>query len=243
MSRSIRGLSRGYHSISHPSSNVIVNKKTPEAILFTKALEHVPKLGFTKKAVNAAVAELQYLDSIQSAVSASSSHTTEFLLVKFFLKLQRQNLCDQVLDPKLPFHKIPDEYSRASFLINQRLRLNIPVINELSGALGQLVTPYNIPLALEELHNLSDDVAFYAGDMSNDSAWYAKRLLLSSIYVKSELYMLQDKSDDFTRTKDFVESSVASVKAMGSAYNAVEQWTAFNAISMVNLIKSQLARG
>lgn len=98
-------------------------------------------------------------------------------------------------------------------------------------------------LSLEELHNLSDDVAFYAGDMSNDLAWYAKRLLFSSIYVKSELYMLQDSSADFQKTKEFVESSVKSVETMGNSYNAVEEWSMFNAISLVNLIKSQVARG
>lgn len=90
---------------------------------------------------------------------------------------------------------------------------------------------------------MSDDIAYYAGDMSNDSAWYAKRLLLLSIYVKLELYMLLDTSPDFSSTLLFVDRNVLAVKFMGNSYNAVEQWSAFNAISLVNLIRSQLARG
>lgn len=236
-------VARAYHLISHPASNRIVHINSPEAVLFTKAIEHVPKYGFTKKAVDSAVRDLKYLDSIQSAITALLGHSMEQLLVLFWLKLQRQELYDHVLDTKLPFHQIRNEYDRAAYLLNKRLSFNEPIIKQLSGALAQLVLPYNVALSLEELHNLSDDVAFYAGDMSNDTAWYAKRLLLSSIYVKAELFQLQDNTNGFSRTKEFVESKVASVKNMGYAYSSVEQWAIFNAILLVNLIKSQLARG
>ncbi|OBA16949.1 COQ9-domain-containing protein [Metschnikowia bicuspidata var. bicuspidata NRRL YB-4993] len=239
----LRLCARAYHSISHPASNVIVHSKSPEAVLFSKAIEHVPRHGFSKTAIDAAVADLQFLDLIQSAISASLGRSMEFLFVLFWLKMQRQKLQDHVLDAGLPFHQIGDEYDRAAYLLNKRLLYNRPVIGQLLGALAQLVVPYNVALSLEELHNLSDDVAFYAGDMSNDTAWYAKRMLLSSIYVKSELFLLQDNSRDFERTRRFVDSSVASVRSMGSAYTSVEQWAVFNAISLVNLIKSQLARG
>lgn len=238
-----RPYTRTYHSASHAASNVIVNAKTPEAILLTKAIDYVPKLGFTNASINAAVKELEYLDSIQIVVSGFSSHTPEFSLVLFWLRLQRQKLYDEIILPELDFHALRDEYERVVYLLNKRLMYNEPVMGVFSQALAQLAAPYNVAASLEELHNLSDDVAFYAGDMSNDSAWYAKRLLFSSIYVQSELYMLQDTSENYKRTKSFVESSVANVKAAGASYNAVEQWTMFTGISMVNLIRSQLARG
>lgn len=238
-----RPCARAYHSTSHTASNIIVDAKSPEAILLTKAIEHVPVFGFSKDSINAAVRELGFLDSIHSLVTASSNHTEEFSLVLFWLKLQRQKLYDEVLDPKLEFHAVRDEYDRVLYLINKRLLYNKPIMGLLTQALSQLVVPYNLSASMEELHNLGDDVAFYAGDMSNDLAWYTKRLMFSTIYVKSELYMLQDSSENFERTKKFVESSVSNVKAAGASYNAVEQWTLFNAISMVNLIKSQLARG
>lgn len=232
---------RAYHSVSHP--NTIVNPKLPESILFTKAIAHIPQSGFSRESISAAVADLGVLDAIQLAVSASSRHSPEFLLVLFWLKHSRQRLWDHVSDPKLEFHAIRNEYDRAAYLIKTRLAYNRPVAARLHEALSQLVLPYNLAAALEELHNLSDDVAFYAGDDSHDLAWYAKRFALLSIYVKSELFMTQDKSVDFSRTDDYVDSSVASLKAMGAGYNAVEQWSVFTAILTVNLIKSQLARG
>lgn len=233
--------SRPYHSVSHP--NTIIDPALPETILFTKALGHIPQTGFSRKSISAAVADLGLLDAIQLAVSASSRHSPEFLLVLFWLKHSRQRLWDHVSNPELAFHKVGNEYDRAAYLLKMRLAYNRPVATRLPEALSQLVLPYNVAAALEELHNLSDDVAFYAGDDSHDLAWYAKRLALLSIYVKSELFMTQDKSEGFSRTDDYVDSSVASLKAMGAGYNAVEQWSVFTAILTVNLIKSQLARG
>lgn len=234
---------RAYHSTSHPASNIIVNKRTPQGVLFSKALDYVPKYGFSKNSINAAVADLGYSDSIQSAVSALSQHSPEYGLVLFWLQSQRQKLYDHALNENADFHNIGDEYSRAAYLIKERLGYNEPIIDHLSEALSRLILPYNWQLSLEELHNLSDDIAFYAGDESNDSAWYAKRFLLSTIYVKSELFMLQDSSAGFERTHAYVDESVAAMKTMGYSYSSVEQWAMFNAISIVNLIKSQLTRG
>lgn len=55
--------------------------------------------------------------------------------------------------------------------------------------------------------------------------------------------MLQDTSKDFHHTRKFVEDKVQAFSNLGGAYNDVEQWGTFNAISLVNLIKTQLARG
>ncbi|KAM3125661.1 rpsU-divergently transcribed protein [Candidozyma auris] len=233
---------RSYHSVSHP--NILINKKAPESVLLTKALDYIPQHGFNKKCIDDAVRDLGYADSLQSVIAANpSNESPELQLTLFWLKFQRQKLYDHVLDPQSPFHAIPDEYDRAAYLLKERLSYNRPIVGQLASGLSQLVLPYNWSASLSELHALSDDIAYYAGDMSNDSAWYAKRLLLSSIYVKSELYMLSDTSPDFSSTSSFVDRNVSAVKFMGNSYNAVEQWSAFNAISLVNLIRSQLARG
>lgn len=237
-------LRRGYHSIDHPSSNIIANPKSMESIILTKALTYIPEFGFDSQCITHSIRDLKYPDSLQSALSSSpTGNSLEFQLMLHWLKIQRQNLQTHVLDPKSDFNSITDEYERAAYLINKRLEYNQPIINRLSSGLSQLIAPYNLNQSLEELHNLSDDIAFYAGDNSNDFAWYSKRLGLSSIYVSSEVFMLQDTSADFAHTKKFVEDKVQGFSGLGDAYNDVEQWGAFNAISLVNLIKSQIARG
>lgn len=234
---------RAYHSTSHPASNLIVNKNSPQGILFTKALNYIPRYGFSQEAISFAVADINYLDSIRSAVSATSHHSPEFLLVLFWLKYQRQKLYDYALQEASEFHKIGDEYDRAARLLKERLQYNEPVIGHLSEALSRLILPYNWHLSLRELHCLSDDIAFYAGDESNDSAWYAKRFFLSTIYVKSELFMILDSSPNFGRTKQFVDENIATMRTLGYSYTSVEQWAIFDAISLVNLIRSQMSRG
>ncbi|KAK6453927.1 COQ9-domain-containing protein [Scheffersomyces xylosifermentans] len=235
---------RLYHSRDHPSSNKIVDPKSVESVLLTKALEYIPQYGFSNACITQAIRELDYPDSIHSAISTNpSGNSPEFQLTLHWLKTQRQKLEQHILDPNSEYHKITDEYERVSYAIKKRLEFNEPVVGRLVGGISQLVVPYNIPQSLEELHNLSDDIAFYAGDMSHDFAWYSKRVGFSSIYVSSELYMLQDSSDGYRRTKNFVDEKVLGLKGLGSAYNDIEEWGIFNAISLVNMIKSQLVRG
>lgn len=235
---------RLYHSIDHIKSNQIVNEKSAEAIILNKAMEYVPKYGFEPLCITSAARELQYPDSIHSALTSSpTGNTLEFQLVVHWLKCQRQRFEQEIYNENDPLHSITDHYERLAYLINKRLQYNAPIIHHLSKGISQLVLPYNMSQSLEELHNLSDDIAYYAGDMSNDFAWYSKRLGVSSIYVSSELFMLQDSSDGFSRTKDFVSDKVSKLNDLGNAYTNTEEWGYFNAISLVNLIRSQWTRG
>lgn len=235
---------RCFHSQDHSGSNPIINDQSVETLILNKSLDYVPQYGFNGLCITQAIQDLKYPDSLQSALTASpSGNSLELQLMLHWLRYQRQQLHNHVLDASLPFHSISDEYKRVSYLINKRLEYNQPIIGQLASGLSQLVVPYNMSQSLEELHNLSDDIAFYAGDTSNDFAWYSKRASFSTIYVSSELYMLQDTSEGFAKTREFVEEKVAAARGMGDAYSNVEQWTAFNAISLVNLIRSQLLRG
>lgn len=237
------GICRLYHSQDHLGSNDILNKNAVESIVFTKALEFVPEKGFTKDCVHEAVRELKYSDSLLSIFSNSSAGISlEFQLVLFWLKYQRQNLLKYV-ESNPSFFEIDSEENRVAHLIQKRLEFNEPVIGKLSGALSQLIIPYHFDKSLEELHNLSDDVAFYSNDQSNDFSWYSKRFGISTIYASSEVYMLQDNSPKFRSTHAFVEEKVKHLYRLGEAYNSFEEWTLFNAMSTINLIKSQWHRG
>ncbi|EAZ64002.2 hypothetical protein PICST_66543 [Scheffersomyces stipitis CBS 6054] len=240
VSTRLGSLFRSYHSETHP--NTIVDEKSVESRILTKAIEFIPEHGFHQNTITQAIRALGYPDSLQSVIT-NSSNSPDFSLVLHWLKVQRQKLEQHLVDPTSEFHTIKDEYERVAYAIKKRLQYNGPIINQLGSGLSHLVVPYNVSQSLAELHSLSDDIAFYAGDMSHDLAWYTKRVGFSSIYVSSELYQLQDSSEGFRRTNAFVDEKVHGLKRLGSAYNDVEQWGVFNAISTVNLIKSQLLRG
>lgn len=233
---------RLYHSVDHPASNLIVNPASIESKILTKAIEYVLKYGISRHCVTLAIKDLGYPDSLHSVLTTRSG-SLEYQLSEFWLKFQRQKLNDYIVDPNSTFHSIRDEYDRVEHLINKRLEFNIPIGGNLSQVLSQLIIPYNVTSSMEELQNLSDDISFFAGDVSNDFAWYSKRLTISTIYVSSELFQLQDSSEGLQNTKLFVKDKVEGMKNLGNAYNNVEEWGLFNAISVVNLIKSQLLRG
>lgn len=236
--------SRLYHSTDHASSNIIVNPNRLENKILTKALEYVNQYGFTSTCVNKAVREMDYSDSVLSVLTATfNGNSLELQLILHWLKVQRQKLQDEYNNEDSHLYTIENEYDRAAFLINKRLSYNKPIIDKLLGGISQLLLPYNMTASIEELHNLGDDIAFYAGDLSNDFSWYAKRFSLSTVYVSSELFMLQDTSKDFINTKNFVEDKVKNIDHLGTAYEGLEQWTIFNAIGLFNLIKSQTLRG
>lgn len=239
-------ISRSYHAVFHPTSNSIIDSKAPEAIILTKALDNIPKHGFHMNSITQAVRDMKYSDSLVSAITSNpSGNTPEFQIMLHWLKSKRQELEQYILNPETSadFHNTKDEYQRVAHLIKKRLLYNSPIIKQLPQGLGNLVLPYNMAQGLTELYDLVDDITYYSGDLSNDFAWYSKRASFASVYVASELFMLQDTSEGFKQTKEFVDNKVANVKNLGSAYEDVEQWSIFNAISLVNLIKSQLARG
>ncbi|ONH71788.1 Ubiquinone biosynthesis protein COQ9, mitochondrial [Pichia kudriavzevii] len=109
--------------------------------------------------------------------------------------------------------------------------------------LGTMILPSNVLQSLKELHNLSDDISYYAGDRSIDFAWYSKRMSISQLFVLSELFMVNDTSAGYQDTYKFVDNKLKEILTAGYIYNSVEEWTFFNAVSLVNIIKSQLARG
>lgn len=239
-----KNLLRSYHSQDHTISNAIIDNTRIENKILSQSLQYIPQYGFSEKCVNEAITQLQYPDSIQSVLATSfNGNSIELQLMIHWLKTQRQNLEAHVNDAQSQLHSITNEYDRVSYLINKRLLYNEPIIGQLSGGIAQLMVPYNLPVALEELHNLGDDISFHAGDQSNDFAWYTKRMSVSSVYVASEMYMLQDKSEGYRNTKEFVEDKVRNIDHLGQGYDSVEQWMVFNAIGVFNLIKSQIARG
>lgn len=233
---------RLYHSVDHPTSNLIINPANIESKILANAINYIPQYGIDKRCITQAIRDMNYSDSLQSVLT-SKPGSLEYQLSEFWLKFQRDKLNQYILNGGSQFHSIKDEYDRIEHLINKRLEYNIPIKDKLSQLLSQLIIPYNIPNSMQELHNLSDDISYFAGDLSNDFAWYSKRITISSVYVSSELFQLQDSSHDFKFTKQFVKEKVNEMKKVGDAYTSVEEWGLFNAISLVNLIKSQILRG
>ena len=96
----------------------------------------------------------------------------------------------------------------------------------------------NIPASLEELHALSDEIWYIAGDTSVDTSWYTKRASLAALYASSELFMTTDTSKDFRDTEEFVDRRLEDLQKVGGTIGHLGEFVSFWAGSGVNLARS-----
>lgn len=102
-----------------------------------------------------------------------------------------------------------------------------------------MAQPSYVPSSLKELHKLSDEIWFLAGDKAVDPSWYTKRATLSMLYTTSELFMTNDHSLAFSETKKFLDRRLDDVKSAGTTLSSVGQWVGFTAKAGVNVLRSK----
>ncbi|EDV25929.1 uncharacterized protein TRIADDRAFT_5066, partial [Trichoplax adhaerens] len=90
--------------------------------------------------------------------------------------------------------------------VEYRLRMIIPYMKKWPQAMGLMLMPENAPDALCSGAVMVDDIWYYAGDRSADFNWYTKRAILGKIYYATEVYMIRDKSEDYAKTWQFLDS-------------------------------------
>lgn len=96
----------------------------------------------------------------------------------------------------------------------------------------------NIPASLRELHLLSDEIWFLAGDKSVDTSWYTKRATLSTIYAATEVFQTTDQSTDGKDTEAFLDRRLEESRVLGSAVRNLGEWASFQGVAAVNLARS-----
>ncbi len=109
-------------------------------------------------------------------------------------------------------------------------------------ALGLMSLAGNIPPSVRELHLLSDEIWFLAGDTAVDTSWYTKRASLSSIYAATEMFQTTDQSTDGRDTEQFLDRRLEDARVMGGAWRNLTQWAGFQGVAAVNLARNLGAR-
>ncbi|QPG73057.1 hypothetical protein FOA43_000361 [Brettanomyces nanus] len=237
-----RCLVRSFHSLYH-TEPPIADPSTLENKILSKAYtDFVPKEGFTEEAVNHAAAAVGTNPSTLGAIFnfTTPSRDMAMELALYHMKFARQEMYEQ---NKEAAGKMFNEKDRLQFYMTKRLLLNEPIIQHYHQALGRMILPSNVSESLKELHNLADDMSYYAGDKSTDFAWYSKRFAVAGAIIQSELFMLSDHSKGFSDTIQFATDRLQEVNTAGRIYNSFEEWIIFNGISTLNMIRSQVARG
>nr|CAH0102375.1 unnamed protein product [Daphnia galeata] len=106
-----------------------------------------------------------------------------------------------------------DDLKILRLAIEKRLRMNTEHVftGKWTEAMGLMALPTNAPSSLKLLAYLVDDMWHYAGDTSPDFSWYTKRAVLAAVYKSTELSMIQDKSEDFRSTWEFLDRRIEGI--------------------------------
>lgn len=183
--------------------------------IFRASLMFVSKHGWTQKTLSSGADSLG-LPSVAHGMFPKGGVE----LVNFFYRDCNAQLSKQLAQKVEENRELEDSTkpSTRTFIreaAQARLQMLIPYIEKWPQAMAIQALPQNSCQALNNLGQLVDDIWYYAGDKSTDFNWYSKRLLLAGIYKSTEIFMLQDKSEDFQNTWIFLDHRFDNVEFFG----------------------------
>ncbi|XP_035722202.1 ubiquinone biosynthesis protein COQ9, mitochondrial-like [Vespa mandarinia] len=182
-------------------------QKTKRKILIA-SMNFVPELGWSRQAISAGAESIGYPGIIHGMFPNGGAE-----LVAHFYSTSNNEL-NQILKEKYetiqadPAKKVENPREQISYAMETRLRMIIPYKKNWSQAIALMTLPPNVPTSLANLVTLVDDICYYTGDRSIDITWYTKRIVLAGIYKTTELYMLQDNSNDHEHTWNFLKRRI-----------------------------------
>jgi len=176
------------------------------------ALEEVFNHGWSMTAVTAAVQKLGY-----PAVTAGLVDSPD-QLVMHHIKSSNKKL-DAWMEAevakltyggkRLPIFKFVRD------CIVERLSMNIPFME--AGLWTEAVarvcqSPSGVCQGVEAWQEVCDDIWWRAGDNSHDMNWYTKRLSLAAVMTSTDIFMIQDTSENYVETWKFLDRRLDDLK-------------------------------
>lgn len=184
------------------------------------ALPFVHVHGWTRKAL-AAGAEAEGYPAVTHGMFPRGGAE----LISFFYSTSNKRL-GTILAEKVQSLEEEEKPSTREFIgyaLEARLRMILPYIDTWPQAMAIQTLPQNAVESWTNLANLVDEVWYYAGDRSVDFNWYTKRAALAGVYKATEIYMLQDRSEDNTDTWAFLHRRLDDMKTLGNAVRQTSQ--------------------
>ncbi len=133
-------------------------------------------------------------------------------LLQFYTESLNKQLFDDAKNMKL------DEMGtteRITELVKARIMLADDHKEAVRRAAGIYALPWNMPKAQRNIWEIADLVWHLAGDTSTDHNYYTKRILLSKVYSSTVIVWLQDESDDYHTSWEFLDRRIQDVLKVG----------------------------
>jgi ubiquinone biosynthesis protein COQ9 len=175
--------------------------------LLLALLPDVPFDGWTRHALLTAAHQL----SISAAEAASQFPRGSADMVAAFSRWADRQMLARL--DHLDLHELRT-HERVAAAAMARLEALALYREAVRRALRVLAQPLNAPLAARLLYETVDAIWYAIGDEATDFSFYTKRALLAGIYAVTTLFWLEDRSANFTETRDFLERRLAEIGAL-----------------------------
>lgn len=194
---------------SHESNNETDEEyeKNIKSKILNASLKYIHDLGWSQQAISAGAESIGYPGIIHGMFPNRGAD----LVHHFYLTCNTE--LNKILKEQAKAAQEDSKENRAfekqiRDIVEIRLRMVIPYKKTWPQALALMSLPPNAPKSLANLLTLVDDICYYTGDRSVDINWYTRRVVLAGIYKTTELYMLQDHSEDHKLTWQFLERRI-----------------------------------
>ncbi|XP_063221381.1 ubiquinone biosynthesis protein COQ9, mitochondrial-like isoform X3 [Bacillus rossius redtenbacheri] len=172
--------------------------------ILAASLPFVHTHGWTRHALSAGAESVGYAGVAHDLFPKEGAE-----LVLYFCSLCNAQLAEKLKnDTEQEGYKQMETQLFIRNAVETRLRMIIPYIDKWPQALAIQSLPTNVPASLANLLTTVDDIWYYAGDKSTDFGWYTRRAGLAGLYKVTELNLVQDKSEDFHHTWQFLSRRV-----------------------------------
>jgi len=175
-----------------------------QAPLLRAALNHVPFDGWSPKILSVSAKELGMDPGIAQLAFPGGMGD----MIDLLARQQDQKMVDACPDDTLSGLKIREKITR---LVRTRIEAEQNIREAARRAVTYLILPGNSATGLKILYRTVDLMWKTIHDPSTDFNYYTKRLTLSAVYSSVLLYWLNDNSENYTATWDFLDRRITNV--------------------------------
>jgi len=172
--------------------------------LLHAALSHVPFEGWSDKLLAVAEQEL----GLDRGLGWLAFPGGACDMIDFLAACQDQKMIAACPDEHLSQLKIREKITH---LVRSRIEAEADNRESARNAVTYLALPMNSAAGLKILYRTVDLMWKTTNDPSTDFNYYTKRLTLAAVYSSCLLYWLNDESENFTDTWDFLDRRITNV--------------------------------
>ena len=111
---------------------------------------------------------------------------------------------------------------RIAAAVRFRFEVNVPYREVVRRTMSFLALPPNTPQAITSTWGTVDAIWYACGDTSTDLSFYSKRATLAAVYGATVLYWLDDSSEEFADTWEFLDRRIDDVLRIPKLHRRVD---------------------